>query len=278
MASDEAGQELTEDAGWSGGARLLAAAALLVVALGVVAVLATLSRPARLGVAFSGGSLPPAAGSAAPGGVGAAESAAEQTLAAPLSGRRRADFELVDGLTTFELRIIDLGEDLYRISTPADAGVTPRPEVTGDRVRLRVGGNGGAGPSEVQVLLNSRATWRLRLVGGVREQLLDLGAGRLAGVELAGGSARTRLRLPALTGPLTVRLTGGVHDLVVTVPGAPPARVRVGAGAGAVSVYRDRRDGVGAGELLGSPGWDRARVRLYLDLVAGANTVTVATG
>lgn len=266
--------------GWSGAARLLVAAAVLVVALGVVAVVVTLSHPARLGVAFSGGAPTVTAPEDRhqPGGVGAAEVAAEETLTAPRGDRRRADFELADGLTSFTLRAADLGDDLYRVSAPDGAGVTPRPEVTGDRVRLRVQENGRPGPAAVEVVLNSRVTWRLRLVGGVSEQQLDLGAARLAGIELVGGASRTGLRLPPLSGALTVRMTGGVSELTVIVPGGPPARVRVAAGAGSVAVYDDHRTGVAAGQLVSSPGWDRSRDRLYLDLVAGANTVSVAAG
>ncbi|WP_089158105.1 hypothetical protein [Micromonospora sp. NBS 11-29] len=257
---------------WSDAARWLAAAAVLVVALGAVAVAATLSNPARLGVVFSGGPSSPAP---AAGGVGGAEVAATETLTAPRGDRRRADFELVDGLTSFTLRAADLGDDLYRIGAPADAGVTPRPELAGQRLRLRVEENGRPGPSAVEVVLNSRVTWRLRLVGGVREQRLDLGAARLAGIELIGGASRTALRLPPLDGALTVRMTGGVSELTVAVPGGPPARVRVAAGAGSLAVYDERRAGIAAGELVSSPGWDRAADRLYLDLVAGANTVSV---
>ncbi|MFG1677484.1 hypothetical protein [Micromonospora sp. NPDC049282] len=262
------------DTRWSATARLLVAAAVLVVALGAVAVAVTLSNPARLGVVFSGGpsSSPGAGGS---GGVGGAEVAAAETLTAPRGDRRRADFELVDGLTSFTLRAADLGDDLYRIATPDDAGVTPRPQLAGDRVRLRIEENGRPGPSAVEVVLNSRLTWRLRLVGGVREQLLDLGAARLAGIELVGGASRTELRLPPLDGTLTVRMTGGVSELTVTVPGGPPARVRVASGAGSLAVYDERRAGIAAGDVVGSPGWDRAADRLYLDLVAGANAVSV---
>lgn len=94
--------------GWSGAARLLVAAAVLVVALGVVAVVATLSHPARLGVAFSGRA-PTVTEGHRPGGVGRAEVAAEETLTAPRGDRRSADFELADGLTSFTLRAADLG-------------------------------------------------------------------------------------------------------------------------------------------------------------------------
>ncbi|MCI4061114.1 cell wall-active antibiotics response protein [Micromonospora sp. R77] len=262
--------------GVAGAGPVLAAAAVLVVVLGVVAVVVTMSHPERLGFAFSGGGRPPApATGAESGGVGAAEAAADQVLAAPLAGRRRATFELVDGLTTFGLRTADLGEDLYRISTPPDGSVSPRAELSGDRVRLRVQERGRRGTAAVEVLLNSRVTWRLRIVGGVDVQLLDLTSARVAGVELVGGATRTELRLPRPAGTLTVRMTGGVNQFVIRVPDEVPVRVRVASGAGSVAVGADRRDGVAAGELLGSPGWDRAVRRLYVDLVAGANTVTV---
>ncbi|WP_446220196.1 hypothetical protein [Micromonospora sp. IBHARD004] len=263
---------------WPGPVRLLSVAAVLVVALGVVAVVATLSHPARLGFAFSGGEPRAVTTAAEPGGVGAAEAAAEQAVTAPLAGRRRASFELADGLTTFGLRMADLGDELYRIEVPTDGGVTPRPEVRGDRVRLRVEENGRRGPAAVEVLLNSRVEWRLRLAGGVSDQLLDLSAGRLTGIELIGGSSRTELRLPRLSGTLTVRMTGGTSLLTVRVPDASPARVRAASGAASVAVYQERRDGVAAGELVSSPSWDRAVDRLYVELVAGANTVTVEEG
>ncbi|MER5607472.1 hypothetical protein AB0F93_17720 [Micromonospora tulbaghiae] len=257
---------------WSGGARLLAAAAVLVVVLGVVAVAVTLSNPARLGVVFSGGA--PASPVTGNGGSGAA-GAAEVTVAAPRGDRQRAQFELVDGLTRFTLRAADLGDDLYRIGAPDGSGVTPRPQLVGDRVRLRVEENDRPGPSAVEVVLNSRVTWRLRLIGGVTEQRLDLGEARLAGVDLVGGASRTRLLLPRIDGSLTVRMTGGVSELTVTVPGGPPARVRVASGAGSLTLYDERRGGIAAGDLVSSPGWDRAADRLYLDLVGGANAVSV---
>ncbi|WP_431945732.1 hypothetical protein [Micromonospora marina] len=274
MTASEDDPDLTRPR-WSGGARLLAAAAVLVVVLGAVAVAVTLSNPARLGVVFSGGPPPsPVTGGGGSGGAGTAEVAGAQTLTAPRGGRQRARFELVDGLTRFTLRAADLGDDLYRIGAPDGSGVTPRPQLEGDRVRLRIEEN-GRGPAAVEVVLNSRVTWRLRLIGGVSEQRLDLSEARLAGVDLVGGAARTRLLLPRLDGSLTVRMTGGVSELTVTVPGAPPARVRMASGAGSLTLYDERRGGIAAGDLVSSPGWDRAADRLYLDLVGGANAVSV---
>ncbi|MBW4700681.1 hypothetical protein J7462_01935 [Micromonospora sp. RL09-050-HVF-A] len=262
---------------WPRGARLLAAAAVLVVALGALAVVVTMANPDRLGMVISGGrdGAPPVAATAEPGGAGAAEAAAGRTATAPVGELRRATFELLDGVTSFRLRTDDLGADLYRISSPADAGLTPRPEVSGDRVQLRVTRRDRPGRGVVDVVLNTRVTWRLRLIGGVSDHVLDLSDARLSGLELIGGAARVDLRLPPTTGTRTVRMTGGVNQFVVRAPDGPPVRVRAGSGAGSVVWYGDRRDGLARGATVGSPNWDRAPDRLYLDLVAGANTVTV---
>ncbi|RQX17032.1 hypothetical protein DDE19_12815 [Micromonospora ureilytica] len=294
---------------WSSGARLLVAAAAVVLLLGAAAVGVIIADPDRLGMTYSGqpdgtrpdgarpgdggrpgGVADPDAGGDRRGGAGAAD---EQLLTAPLAGRQNGTFVLADGLSSFELRVAELGDDLYRISTPAGSGVAGRPAVQGETVRLDLVESGTRGPRAVRVLLNERVAWRLHLVGGVSSQVLDLTRARLLGMELAGGSSRTEILLPPITaggsgnpagshsdqpaGMLTVRLTGGTSQLDVRVPGETPVRVRAGAGAGSVVVREDRWDGVAAGSVLGTPGWDRLAARLYLDLVAGANSVIVSS-
>ncbi|WP_233513646.1 hypothetical protein [Micromonospora craterilacus] len=272
---------------WSVGARLLAAAAILVLALGAAAVAVILSDPHRLGLVFTGGGQPvaPAAtGPAEPGGTnglgGAARAAVEsreEAGSAPRDGRPQAAFELVDGVTRFDLRVVDLGEELYRIGSPAESGARPRPELAGDLVRLRMERTRDA-PGAVEVLLNARVSWAVRITGGATERRLDLSSARLSGLELAGGATRTELRLPPVDGAVVVRVTGGVNVFDVTVAGGRPVRVRAAAGAGAIVLYDERRDGVAAGTVLGSPGWDRSADRIFLDLVAGVNVLTVRPG
>ncbi|WCN84238.1 hypothetical protein [Micromonospora sp. LH3U1] len=116
---------------WSVGARLLVAAAAVVLVLGAAAAAAIVAAPRRLGMTYSdatdgarpdgagrpGGIVEPDAAGRGPGGAGAA---AEQTMTAPLAGRQTGTFVLADGLSSFDLRVADLGDDLYRISSPAD--------------------------------------------------------------------------------------------------------------------------------------------------------------
>lgn len=253
---------------WSVGARLLLTAAAVVLVLGAVAVGVIVSDPYRLGQTY---------GDSGPSDTRRdATAASEHTMTAPLAGRQKASFVLADGLTSFDLRVTDLGDDLYRISSPSGSGVTVRPSVEDETVRLDVVAAGASEGRAVRVLLSERVAWRLRLEGGVSEQVLDLARARLLGVDLVGGSARTDLILPPVDrGTTTVRLIGGTSQLTVRVPGAPPVRVRAGAGAGAVVVRDERWNGVAAGALLSTPGWDRSVNRIFLDLVSGANTVTV---
>ncbi|GIJ09466.1 hypothetical protein Van01_26800 [Micromonospora andamanensis] len=269
---------------WSPAARLLVAAAVLVLGLGAVAVMVILSDPHRLGRVFSGAPEPVASAPTGPDGTSglggaarAAQESPEEVTTAPLDGRRRATFELVDGLDWVDLRVTELGAELYRVISPADSGSRARPDLAGDRLSLRMERTGEQ-PGSVEVLLNARVSWDLRLTGGAAERRLDLSTARLSGLELTGGATRTDLRLPRVDGPLVVRVTGGVNQFDVTVTGGAPVRVRAGSGAGAVDLYGQRRDGLPPGTVLGTPGWDRAAGRIFLDLVAGANVVTVRGG
>ncbi|WP_327644013.1 hypothetical protein [Micromonospora zamorensis] len=259
--------------------------------------------PDRLGMTYSGapdgtrpdgtrpdGTWPGDAGR--PGGEdpdspdGRPGAAGGELLTAPLAGRQKGTFVLADGLSSFELGVADLGDDLYRISSPAGSGVLGRPTVVGETVRLEVVKSGASDTRSLRVALNERVAWRLQLVGGVSSQVLDLTRARLLGVELAGGSSRTEILLPPITATstgnasdpsiMTVRLTGGTSQLDIRAAGETPVRVRAGAGAGSVVVRDNRWDGVAAGAVLSTPGWDRSAARLFLDLVAGANTVTVS--
>lgn len=302
---------------WSTGVRLLVAAAAVVLVLGAAAVAVIVADPDRLGMTYSGapdgtradgtradgtrpdgtrpdgtrpdGTWPGDAGR--PGGEdpdspdGRPGAAGGELLTAPLAGRQKGTFVLADGLSSFELGVADLGDDLYRISSPAGSGVLGRPTVVGETV-LEVVKSGASATRSLRVALNERVTWRLQLVGGVSSQVLDLTRARLLGVELAGGSSRTEILLPPITATstgnasdpsiMTVRLIGGTSQLDIRAAGETPVRVRAGVGAGSVVVRDDRWDGVAAGAVLSTPGWDRSAARLFLDLVAGANTVTVS--
>ncbi|GFJ92543.1 hypothetical protein [Phytohabitans rumicis] len=130
------------------------------------------------------------AGPAAVAGTG-------RTVSAPIGKRTEAQFDLVTGTTTVNLRSADLGGDLYRISTAEGSDVLPRPVHEGDQVNLHLVQSGESGPGAVDIQLSSRVTWKLRLTGGAATHVVDMGGGRLTGLDLIGGAARAELTLPA---------------------------------------------------------------------------------
>jgi hypothetical protein len=162
--------------------------------------------------------------------------------------------------------------DLYRISAthPDSPG---RPEVTdGDGVvRLALAG----GTRSVDVRLSAAVNWHVRIAAGAADQRLDLDAGPVSGVDLAGGANAIDLALPPATGTLPVRVTGGAGQVSVRTAGEAPARVRVGSGAAQVTVDGQGRTGVAGGTVFEPPEWAAARDRYDLDVAAGVSTLTV---
>ncbi|MFY1690505.1 hypothetical protein [Plantactinospora sp. WMMB782] len=241
-----------------------------------VFVAVTIGVFALLSNSFGGAGVPR---TAAPGDPAAPPRVVEPVHAgeasAPLDGRAEATFDLVTDTTSVRLGAADLGDLLYRISTPPGANVLPRPEVRTDRVLLHLVPSGTSGPGAVDIELNSRVRWELRFSGGAAERSLDLAGTRLTGVEFVGGSTRIDLTLPAPEGTLAVRMSGGANQFRVRAPAGPPVRVRLASGAGAVTVDGDRRSGIARGTDLTPPGWERADKRFDLDLIAGVALLTV---
>ncbi|GAA3961796.1 hypothetical protein [Actinoplanes auranticolor] len=238
--------------GWLIGAGI-AAAALLLTGATVVA----LSRDGDPGT--SGWSAPAAA-------------AAPHTVTAALDGRTSAGFDLVDGAERVTLRAADLGGVLYRITTPEAGPVVPRTDERDGRVRLRLDGDAEA----VDITLNAAVRWDLRIAGGAESSTIDLSAGRVGGVDLAGGASRIALTLPRPDGTLSVRMSGGVRLFDVHTAERIPVRVRVGRGAGQVTLDGQQHAGVSAGRTFTPESWAAAVDRVDVDAAAGMAALTVA--
>ncbi|BCJ54268.1 hypothetical protein Asp14428_57430 [Actinoplanes sp. NBRC 14428] len=194
-------------------------------------------------------------------------------LAAPVSGLDRASFELVSDTRVLRLRTTDLGDDLYRVTTPEGGSVLPRVTVEDTAVRLFLERSGQRGKDEVEVLLNTAVRWRLTMTGGVQRGAFDLGGARIEGVNLVGGATRLELTLPRPDGTLPIRMSGGVNQFEVSAAPSVPVRVRTRRGAGQVKFDGRTDDGVARGAAFLSPDWGASRNRVDLDAVAGVGTL-----
>jgi hypothetical protein len=199
----------------------------------------------------------------------------DRVVTAPLDGREAATLEVLTGATTITVRVADLGDRLYRAATPDGSGLVPRTTIDDDRVQVYLDKRGPAGPDAVEVQLNSRARWTVRVVGGAVDEMIDASAGRLAGLDIVGGAARIEVRLPRPEGTVPVRMSGGANQLAFDVPDGTPTRVRLGSGAASVTVDGAGHSGVGAGTIVATPGWDAATDRYDIDAIAGVAVLTV---
>ncbi|BCJ48693.1 hypothetical protein Asp14428_01680 [Actinoplanes sp. NBRC 14428] len=227
--------------------------------------------------AATGGTAPGGGGpgGAAPGGIapgsGRDGSGPGHTATAALGGRTAAVLDLIDGARTVTLRTAGLGDDLYRISTPAGPAV-PRADERDGRIQVRLDGS----PEAVDVALSTRVRWDLRVAGGAELSTIDLSGARVGGVDLSGGAGRIRLTLPEPDGTLSVRMSGGVDLFDVRTAGAAPVRVRVGHGAGQVVLDGRTHQGVAAGQIFTPRAWGDTANRVDVDAVAGLSALTVA--
>ncbi|MEV4707429.1 hypothetical protein [Actinoplanes sp. NPDC049316] len=195
--------------------------------------------------------------------------------AGPLDGRTVGFLIVRDAASRVEVRIADLPGLLYRVSTPADSGLKPQVTGAAGRVRLGLRPTGGDGPDTVEILLNRRVRWDIRLPAGAGEQHLDLAAGRVRRLVVDSGAGLVSVRLPAPSGSVPITVAGAVGDLAVAVPGGTELRLRLRAGAGVVAVpWRDRVRAA-PGAVVASPGWGTAGSRYAVDVESEAGSVTV---
>lgn len=197
--------------------------------------------------------------------------AAAHTVTGALNGRTVAAFDLVDGAGTVTVRTADLGDGLYRVSTPEGSAVAPRTDERDGRIRLHLDG----GADAVDIALSTRVRWDLRMGGGTDRSTIDLSRGRVGGIDLSGGAGRITLTLPEPDGTLSVRMSGGVHSFDVRTAGAAPVRVQVGRGAGEVVLDGRTHRGVAAGRTFTPRSWRAKADRVDLS-VAGLAALTVA--
>jgi hypothetical protein len=193
-----------------------------------------------------------------------------------LDGLTAASLDLVDGAGDVEMRAEDLGDDLFRVDTPDGSGVTPRVDRDGGALRLHLPPGVHGGPAAVDIVLNATVRWTLRVAGGADRTRIDLTGVRVDAVDLAGGAKTIDLTLPAPSGAVPVRMTGGVDQFLVRLPGATPVRVQVQSGAGQVTLAGATHRGIAPGRSFTANGWAAGAAGIDLLAVAGMSALTVA--
>ncbi len=194
-------------------------------------------------------------------------SAGKRTVSAPLDNRTKASFELLAGANTVHLSIGELGDDLFRISTPDDAGIKPSPTIRNDDVKLQVTRDGDGTGGEIEVVLAAKVRWALRFSGYAETQVIDVSGGQVSQIEMVAGMRKAEVTLSKPSGTVPMKINGAVDQLVLKSPAGSPVRIKVGGGAQTVLAGSRTLKDVAAGSTITPKGWDTAN---RYDVTAGA--------
>jgi hypothetical protein len=195
---------------------------------------------------------------------------------APIDGRTAATLEVVAATTKVTVRMQDLGDDLYKITSAGDSGTAPSPVLAENRVQLLLAPDGEGTSGNVEVLLSTKVGWGLRFIGGADEQIADLTGGKVSSIDVSGGSRRVDLVLPPPTGTVPVRVTGAVDELSVVSPAGAPVRVQVDSGAKTVAAGAKTLRDVAPGSTLTPKDWKVAN-RYDVDAASRISLLSVQT-
>ena len=169
-------------------------------------------------------------------------------------------------------------EDLYRARFEGQVPIIRVQGGTISTVDVRFPGFGQRDfwlerPSEVA--LNASITWHIEVRGSVSRLTADLHEVRLGSINLAGGASRTEIMLPRPSGTVSVRILGGASNVTVHRPEGVAARVHAGGGATNLTFDERHLGAIGGDVNLQSPDYDDAANRYDIEVMGGANNLTI---
>jgi DNA-binding MarR family transcriptional regulator len=129
-----------------------------------------------------------------------------------------------------------------------------------------------------EVTLSVAIPWQIVIQGGASEITAELGGLNLVSLEVKGGLHKVHLDLPAPTGRVPMRISGGVSEVTVRRPAGVAARVHL-KGWAAEFVFDDQTfSAVGNDVRLQSQGFDPATPYYDIEVASSASKVTITSG
>jgi hypothetical protein len=129
-----------------------------------------------------------------------------------------------------------------------------------------------------EVKLSVAIPWRIVIQGGAAEITAELGGLDLAGLEVKGGLSMIRLELPAPSGVVPIRISGGASNITIRRPAGIAARVHL-KGWASFFVFDDQTfSDVGNDVRLQSPGYEAPAPCYDIEVSSSASMVTITSG
>ncbi|HJV03887.1 MAG TPA: adenylate/guanylate cyclase domain-containing protein [Actinomycetota bacterium] len=122
--------------------------------------------------------------------------------------------------------------------------------------------------------LDASVLWQIEARGTLREVTVDFSAGTLAGFEGEAGVGVT-LSLPPPSGRVQIRFGSGVNQVTIHRPAGTEIGLHVRRGAARLRLDDQTFRAIGGETTLRSPGFDAASARYELEVLGGANGLTI---
>jgi DNA-binding MarR family transcriptional regulator len=131
--------------------------------------------------------------------------------------------------------------------------------------------------SAAEITLNGSIPWQIAMHGGASEVTAELGDLDLAGLEVSGGLNLTQIELPAPSGVVPIRVSGGASEITMRRPAGVAARVHLKGWASVFAFDDQTFTAVGNDVRLQSPGFDAAPSGYDIEVIGSASTVTITS-
>ena len=166
---------------------------------------------------------------------------------------------------------ITLGTDTDELLEVVATDPDSRPGIEQSDDTLVAALDGGA----AVVRLADDVAWTVDLSAGAETVDADLSATSVAGIVLDGGARSIELTLPAPDGTSTIDQRAGADHLAIHLPDGVGARVTVTSGAGSVQIDGATTQGVGAGTVLTTDGFDEGGDHYDITVAGGRGSLTI---
>lgn len=205
-------------------------------------------------------------------------------LSVPYAGQTRMRLTITSGLADARIRIDPDATDLIAIDCGED--IQPRLRVSASDLRLSwpVGTIGSwlratfAGASrDVEIVLHPAVEWTLEIRGGLSHFEADLAGGKLARLDINGGVSHARFDLPAASGIVPIRISGGACNLAVRRPADIGVAVAVAGGVSGLRLDDQAFGAIGGETRLASGSVHGDAPRYSLELSGGASTLHIVS-
>lgn len=202
----------------------------------------------------------------------------EGVLSAPLVGLERA--QLVVSSDTFGLSL-RAGEIIGSLYQARFEGSMPDVKVKDGVVTIHYPRRlwlPGMKKRTAEVTLSTVIPWQIVLQGGASEITAELGDLNLASLEVKGGAYTARIELPAPSGVVPVRISGGAAETTIRRPAGTAARVHLKGWASEFSFDDQTFNAVGNDVRLQSQNFDPAAPYYDIDVDSSVSHLTITTG